>query len=106
VSVLFRTHNLEAIICSAHSRYTPLTEARCPATGQLVGDEPVAELRVSGVDADNCVDQVRVISIPVPDQVGAQLRDPWVEKRSSRQVTVTGTPSPTRSNLATDAWDQ
>ena len=41
--------------------------------GELVGDEPVAELGVVVVDVDRGVDQVRVVPVPLADRLGAPL---------------------------------
>lgn len=55
-----------------------------PAPGQLVGDEPVPESRVIGVDVTGGVDQVRVVPItlryrcfaPFVERLGGEPKDP------------------------------
>lgn len=56
------------------SRLDPLAGAQSPhpsfgddvaGSGELVGDEPVAELGVVGVDVDRGVDQVRLVQITI-----------------------------------------
>jgi hypothetical protein len=49
-----------------------LTRGDAPA-GQLVGDEPVPERRVVGVDVTSRVDQVCIVEIPLRDGVLAPL---------------------------------
>jgi hypothetical protein len=78
----------------------PVLRGLVPGYVQLVGDEPVAELGIVGMDVDDGVGQVRVIPVPVRDRVGAPLVEPWVEKPSTRQVTVTGIPSAARSRTS------
>ena len=51
--------------CWVHSRLTRLRPALDAAGGELVGDEPVAELGVVVVDVDRGVDQVRVVPVPL-----------------------------------------
>ena len=62
-------------------------------SGQLVGDEPVAEFRVVAVDVEDGVDQVRVVPVPVADRVGVPCVEGLCrENPSTRQVTVTAPP--------------
>jgi hypothetical protein len=42
---------------------------------ELIGDEPVAEGRVVGVDVECGVDQMRVVPVPLADRVGLPLVD-------------------------------
>ncbi len=63
----------EQIRCWVHSRLTRFRQALHAPVGELVGDEPVAELGVVVVDVDRGVDQVRVVPVPLGDRVGAPL---------------------------------
>ena len=54
----------------------PVPAGSDAARWELVGDEPIAELRVVVVDVDRGVDQVRVGPVPVADRV----RLPLVER--------------------------
>jgi hypothetical protein len=66
-----------------------------PAPGKFVGDESVAEDGVIGMDVAGGVDQVRIAPITLRQRCFAPVENP-----STRQVTVTGTPSAARSRTS------
>jgi hypothetical protein len=51
----------------------PVAAGHDAAGGQLVSDEPVAELRIVVVDVDRGVDQVCVVPVPLTDRGGLPL---------------------------------
>lgn len=48
----------------------PVAAGVDPVPGELVGDEPVAELRVVMVDVHRGVDEVGVVPVPLTHRVG------------------------------------
>jgi len=66
--------------------------------GQLVGDEAVPKGRVVVMDVEGGVDEMRLVPVTLRDWVSPPLA--WVEKPSTRQVTVTANPSAARSRTS------
>jgi IS30 family transposase len=64
-----RLANTDHRRCWEHSR-APDSPSGDPTSGQLVGDEPVAERRIVVMDVDRGVDQMRVVPVPLADRSG------------------------------------
>lgn len=69
-----------ALLCRGRPDPVLTAQPRHPAladlvagTLELIGDEPVAELGIIGVDVDDRIDQVSVVPIAVADRLGSPL---------------------------------
>jgi hypothetical protein len=78
----------------------PVLPGDDPACGKLVSNEAVPENRIVGVDGQRGVDQMCVVPIMLCRKSFAPLAERLVENPSTRQVTVTGTPSAARSRTS------
>ncbi|MDQ1537345.1 MAG: hypothetical protein QOE58_1738 [Actinomycetota bacterium] len=78
----------------------PIAARGDPSCRKLVGDEPVAELRVVMMYIDRGVDQVRVVPIALTDRFPQPGIEPCLLNFNTRQVTATGIPSAARSRTS------
>ena len=80
-------------LCSRQSRWTRFSLDLMPGGFELVGDEPIPELRIIRVDVDDRVHQLRVVPVPVRIRAGlATCRTPGARTRGPRRSPPPGSP--------------
>ena len=94
--------------CWVHSRLTRLRAGGDALRGELVGDEPVAELGVVVVDVERGVDQVRVVPVALADRVGAATgrRPAWRSRAPGRSPRRGSRRRPGQGPAGTSFWER